>query len=844
MKRIVIVFTIFFAFLISQKLEAQSNLWQEQRTNARVSDQWSAIKANRKTLNKEALSFVLSELKSKGATNISIPHPSGGEQMFEVVPSNVMAPGLQAKYPNIQTFKGVNTQGELVRGNVGANGLNLAVFSRHETYLVKPQSKAGNRYVSYFEKDYLSTFDSEEPHFFCEHEEHFSSDAIQIPSSDRTPRARQMEADFTPFSTGEVLRKYRIAIVAYHEYSEYIGGTREEVLSNIVSLLDVVIGIFERDASITFELVENNDQLIFLTEEEDPTPTSGSTFIEASHNVITDIIGSENFDIGHLLAIGVGGKATVLSICRDDVKGQGVSFQRDNGREGDLSFVLPHELGHQFGTNHSSARGALERDTRFEFALGQTIMKPSAPTPVPYFHVGSIIEIIDGAERTGCAELIETGNTPPVVSVPEGGFVIPVNTPFVLEAEGNDADGDPLTYSWEQYDQSTNPDEVVPGHSFAPWEGDGPLFKSFEPTTDNRRFFPQLNSVLDNTLLSVPNGDLPILVNQIGSSSDFSRNEVIPHKTRDLNFVVTVRDNSPLGPGIATDIISFSSTDQAGPFVVTTVLDDPSYNGFSNVNVQWEVANTNAAPVNCENVTILYATDGGKQFDIVLAESTANDGEATVKLPNIATSEARIMVKAVNNVFFNVNDRNFTVIASEVDVPEAPTNLAGNRVNPFSIELSWTDNGDLEDGFVIERKSGSDNFEEIARTPVNNTSYTDQTAQDNESYSYRVAAFNATGNSGYTNEVSFVSGETILSVNDHQPPAPDILLFPNPVTSGLRVITPKESKNYLTDFSGKVLVGEKRGEEVVLDLEDLASGIYLLISESADGITYKRVIKI
>ena len=68
--------------------------------------------------------------------------------------------------------------------------------------------------------------------------------------------------------------------------------------------------------------------------------------------------------------------------------------------------------------------------------------------------------------------------------------------------------------------------------------------------------------------------------------------------------------------------------------------------------------------------------------------------------------------------------------------------------------------------------------------------------------------------------------------------------FPTPVTRALKVITPKESKSYLTDYTGKVLVGEKRGEEVVFDLKDLASGVYLLISESADGITYKRVIKI
>ncbi|MBI2531840.1 MAG: fibronectin type III domain-containing protein, partial [Deltaproteobacteria bacterium] len=67
--------------------------------------------------------------------------------------------------------------------------------------------------------------------------------------------------------------------------------------------------------------------------------------------------------------------------------------------------------------------------------------------------------------------------------------------------------------------------------------------------------------------------------------------------------------------------------------------------------------------------------------------------------------------------------------------------------------LSWADNSTSEDGFNIERRSGSSTtFTRIATVGANVTSYTDGGLLDATTYCYRVQAFNTAGSSGYSNE--------------------------------------------------------------------------------------------
>jgi len=79
--------------------------------------------------------------------------------------------------------------------------------------------------------------------------------------------------------------------------------------------------------------------------------------------------------------------------------------------------------------------------------------------------------------------------------------------------------------------------------------------------------------------------------------------------------------------------------------------------------------------------------------------------------------------------------------------------LASNRLDAASLQLSWVDNSDNEDGFHIERKVGNNGiFSFIATVGPNVTSYTDDNLASNTTYCYRLNAFNNRGISAYTNE--------------------------------------------------------------------------------------------
>ncbi len=93
-------------------------------------------------------------------------------------------------------------------------------------------------------------------------------------------------------------------------------------------------------------------------------------------------------------------------------------------------------------------------------------------------------------------------------------------------------------------------------------------------------------------------------------------------------------------------------------------------------------------------------------------------------------------------------------------VPLAPTNLAGTIMNS-QIVLTWLDSTN-ETGFKIERKTGSGAWSEIGSVNTNIYTYTDATVNSATTYTYRVYAFNSTGNSlNYSNEITIT---TLLSV--------------------------------------------------------------------------------
>ena len=106
-------------------------------------------------------------------------------------------------------------------------------------------------------------------------------------------------------------------------------------------------------------------------------------------------------------------------------------------------------------------------------------------------------------------------------------------------------------------------------------------------------------------------------------------------------------------------------------------------------------------------------------------------------------------------------DSDYSNVASASITLNAPTSLTVTLISSTQINLSWTDNSGAESGYKIERKTGlSGIYSQIATVGVNVSSYPNAELTDGTTYYYRVRAYNANGDSGYSNDAS-----TAISLN-------------------------------------------------------------------------------
>ena len=564
-----------------------------------------------------------------GDPRLTLPLPDGKEVTFNLQAYDLLPSDLAARYPGILAFKGYDESNPVETGrfDLGPQGFH-AMFSHQGRMVFVDPLRNGEGYAIYYQQDAHSRLEEE---------------ADKVIGSQAKALARQVLVD------GNQRKRYVIAISAAGEYTQYHGGTVEAGLGAIATLLNRVNEVYQRDVAAEFQLASGNDTIIF-------TDTATDPFNNDDGDIDANVTVQQNaqtqagtklgpFDIGHVVNTGGGGLAGLGVLCTAE-KSAGMTGSPNP--VGDAFFIdyVAHEIGHQFGADHtfngttgSCGGGNREASQAWEPGSGSSIMAYAGicgeenlqANSLPYFHSKSIEQMRAHMARVAsCGSSQSLTNNAPQVAAGND-YVIPANTPFVLKGAGADLDQDPLSYTWEQIDLGTESFSVASMVD----DGSRPLFRFVAPTALPERTLPSLPSLLSNTL---------------------AKGEAWPATNRELNFRLTARDGKG---GVASDDMKIQVVNTGSAFRLTSPLVTPLGAG-ANQTIGWDVAGTNAAPINCSKVDLSLTRDEGVSWTL-LASGQPNSGSASVTIPAGNDGTARLKVACSDNLFFAISPLKLSV---------------------------------------------------------------------------------------------------------------------------------------------------------------------------------------
>lgn len=645
------------------------------------------------------------------ASVISIPMPDGTRRDFRVWETPIMDEHMSALYPDIKTFTGeaVNDKRVTAKFDFTLFGFHSVIFTGEEVALIDPYDNYNDGYyVVHYKKDENRPYSQR---MICDvhgiADEHTGGELmpqkkapalpatdlkdLHIPGAEAIIGATPGLAPFTSgsptaaaiTSNGTQLRTYRLALSANSFYCQAATGLGSpsvaQCLSTMTTSMNRVNGVYNREIAVQLNFVTGENQLIWPTATgsvNGPDPfaainTNASACLTQNQTTCDGVIGSGNYDIGHVFTTGAGGLAAVGVICNNSQKAQGATGSSSPvGDSYDIDYVC-HEMGHQFGSGHTfnnnvdgACGGNASSTQAYEPASGPTIMDYAgicSPDNVqsnssPYFSASSLERIQTHMAGTGgaCAVTTTTSHTPASIAGFIATYNIPYKTPFELSsptATGSGSDT-AITYGWFQWNLGDFGSRL--NQTFFR----GPIFRSYQPVYNETRIFPRLSTIMTGTY----------------SNSG----EKAPDTARYLTFKTVIR-NISAGLGcfkIPDDTIHINAiatgagNGYAGFKVTSQNTTGITYTGGSTQTITWNVVGTNGAPVNATNVDIYMSTDSAQTWAYTIG-TFPNTGSASVTIPNppVNSTKTFIKVKGSGNVFFNLNTRVFTVNAAPATSP-------------------------------------------------------------------------------------------------------------------------------------------------------------------------------
>ncbi|GAA0425067.1 hypothetical protein GCM10009133_37010 [Cocleimonas flava] len=679
---------------------------------------------------------------SETSVEIDLPLPDGSFVKVNAFESSILSDELSEKYPDIKTWRVVGVDDSSITGRIdftskGFHG--MLVMGDGDTVYIDPDTESsGNVYNTLSKRENASLFHTE---FNCQiHDHHPVNSFAKISES-----AQKLSQKVLASSPALDLKTYRFAVAGTAEYTASQGGTTALAYDSMVTTVNRVNQIYQSDLGIRLQLV-SGEEMLYTNAATDPyTNDNAASLVDENMANMSSTLGLSNFDLGHVFAQGsLGGLAYIGVACIDTANTSsgltsGIKAGGATGTinpQGEIFSVeyVAHEVGHQLGASHTfnstqngCGGGNRTAETAVEPGSGSTVMSYSGLcgsddlqyNSEAYFHFASITQINDYTRSdlgSSCGSNTSTGNTNPSANAGND-LNIPANTPFFLD--GSSTGGS--SYTWDQTDTGSASAVDVD-------MGNNAIIRSYLPSSEEDRYIPSLSDLFAGT-------------STLG--------EKLPQTTRELNFTYVVRDGSG---GIGTDDKKINVTDTRSTFSVVSQSSAETFSTGESIEVLWNTASTNVAPVNCATVDIqLIRSNGVKNL---LLSDTDNDGNQALIIP-AATPEmsgARIMVSCSDDSFFNISKGNIEIqkgVGGAGDL--TPPAITLNGVSPVSIPQGsvYADEGataiDDIDGAVTVSTSGTVNTAVLGSYTI---TYNAEDSSGNSTSKTRVVNVTAVSSSG------------------------------------------------------------------------------------------------
>ena len=605
------------------------------------------------SLRQVALTAPIRSIENRSNVIISIPNSDGKIERYRIHEASNFDDELQAQFPEIRSYvgQGIDDKYAVLRMSLDPRGIQTMVLRAGKpAEFMEPYSQDGKIYAVY-----SSSRKRGKLPFTCSTPEQVLTNDLATP-------------EVTARSSAGSLLTFRLALSCNGEYANHFGATNATnvalVLAQFNATMTRVNGVFEKDFAIHMNIVASTTNVIFYDPATDPYTTMANWNTQLQQTLNTTLTGPSTslaannaaYDVGHMFGeTGGGGNAGCIGcVCvngaasgNGSTKGRGITSPADGVPMGDTFDIdyVAHELGHQFGANHTFSNANEGYGVNKEVGGGVTIMGYAGITSynthmnsIDIFHSASIAQVQANMVGKTCPTSTPITHSAPVVNA-GADYTIPLSTPFVLTGSATDAGGGSLTYAWEQNDDGGA--NTAAASVASPTKTTGPNFACYPASANSFRYFPAFSSILNGSTTTAG----------VGVTM-----EALSSVARTLNFRLTVRDNV-VGQGQTNfdDVVVTVANKTA---LNVTMAAGTSYPVGSTQTVVWTGAtgaNGHSTIAGGANVDILFSSDNGVTWTTLLS-GTPNDGTQSVTLPaGVAAPYCRFMVKASANIFFNIS---------------------------------------------------------------------------------------------------------------------------------------------------------------------------------------------